>query len=221
MAPAIFKDLALDAVDPLRLGRFWAAALGLALEKLDDGDTVLRGPTPAHTVWINAVPEPRTVKNRMHLDVHAGSVEELLALGATVVDEQPRWTVMADPEGGEFCAFVRDAPPEYRLYEVVLDAADPRPVALWWAELLGGRYVDEGKDFVWVEGIPGAPFASLDVGTVPEPKREKHRVHLAVVGDVAEIVARGATVLSEQPRWTVLADPEGNEFCAFPRIPDA
>jgi hypothetical protein len=43
MAPATFKDVALDAVDPLRLGRFWAAALGLALEKLDDGDTALRG----------------------------------------------------------------------------------------------------------------------------------------------------------------------------------
>ena len=107
MAPATFKDLALDAVDPLRLGRFWAAALGLALEKLDDGDTALRGPTPQHAVWINAVPEPRTVKNRMHLDVHARSVDELLDLGATLAEQFAHWTVMADPEGGEFCAFPR------------------------------------------------------------------------------------------------------------------
>ena len=56
-------------------------------------------------MWINAVPEPKTVKNRMHLDVHARSVDELLALGATVLDEQPRWTVMADLEGNEFCVF--------------------------------------------------------------------------------------------------------------------
>ena len=105
MAPAAYKDLCLDAVDPLRLGRFWAEVLGLELADAGEGDAVLRGPSPRHTVWINAVPEPKTVKNRMHLDVHARSVDELLARGATVVDEQPRWTVMADPEGNEFCVF--------------------------------------------------------------------------------------------------------------------
>ena len=218
MPRATFKCLVLDAADPLRLGRFWSAALGLTLEKLDDGDTLLHGPTPQHRVWINAVPEPKTVKNRMHLDVFVRSVQELLALGATVVEEQDRWTVMADPEGGEFCAFVPEDPPEYRLYEIVLDAADPRPLARWWADLLGGRYNDEGDDFVWITDIPGAPFESLDVGAVPEPKAGKNRVHLDVVGDVAEIVAHGATVLAEQPTWTVLADPEGNEFCAFPPV---
>ena len=217
MPVATFKDLALDAGDPLRVGRFWAAALGLALEELADGDAVLRGPTPQHTVWVNAVPEPKTAKNRMHLDVHAGSVEELRALGATVVDEQPRWTVLADPEGNELCAFVREEVPAYRLYEIVLDAADPRAVAQWWAALLDGRYVDEGDDFVWITDIPGAPFEALDVGWVPEPRTAKSRVHVDVFGDVAEIVARGATVLAEQPRWTVLADPEGNEFCVFHR----
>jgi glyoxalase superfamily protein len=216
MAPAAYKDLCLDAVDPPRLGRFWAAVLGLELADAGEGDVVLRGPSPQHTVWINAVPEPKTVKNRMHLDVHARSLDELLALGATVVDEQPRWTVMADPEGGEFCAFVRAEPPPYRLYEVGLDAADARRVGRWWAELLDGRYVDEGKEFVWIADIPGAPFESLDVAPVPEPKSAKNRVHLDVVGDVAEIVARGATVLDEQPRWTVMADVEGNEFCVFP-----
>ena len=216
MAWADFKDLCLDARDPLPLGRFWAAALGLELEALDDGDVVLRGPTPQHTVWVNAVPEPKTVKNRMHLDVYAGSVQELLDLGARVVGEQPRWTVMADPEGGEFCAFVRDAPPEYRLYEVVLDSGEPRALATWWAELLGGRFVDEGKDYVQVVDLPGAPFETLDVGSVPEPKTAKNRVHLDVLGDAGEILARGATLVGTFPRWTVLADPEGNEFCAFP-----
>jgi hypothetical protein len=217
MPPAAYQDLCLDARDPLRLGRFWAAALGLEIEELDDGDVVLRGPSPQHTIWIDAVPEPKTVKNRMHLDVHVRSVEELLDLGARVVAEQPHWTVMADPEGGEFCAFVREAPPEYRLYEVVLDAADHRALGRWWAELLGGRLIDEGKDFVSIVDIPGAPFEYLDVGTVPEPKTAKNRVHLDVVGDTAEILARGATLLGGFPRWDVLADIEGNEFCVFPR----
>jgi hypothetical protein len=123
---------------------------------------------------------------------------------------------MADPEGGEFCAFVRDTPPEYRLYEVVLDSGDPRALAPWWAELLGGRFVDEGKDYVQVVDLPGAPFETLDVDSVPEPKTAKNRVHVDVIGDAGEIVERGATLLREFPRWTVLADPEGNEFCAFP-----
>jgi hypothetical protein len=218
MAPAAYKDLCLDAVDPLRLATFWSAVLGLELADTGDGDAVLRGPTPQHSVWVNRVPEPKTVKNRMHLDVHAGSVQELLELGATIVDEQPRWTVMADPEGGEFCAFVREGPPAYRLYEVVLDAADHRTVGRWWADLLGGRCIDEGKDFVSIADVPGAPFEYLDVGTVPEPKTAKNRVHLDVVGDTAEIVARGATLLGEFPRWNVLTDIEGNEFCVFPPV---
>ncbi|MFI1013549.1 VOC family protein [Streptomyces sp. NPDC020965] len=59
------------------------------------------------------VPEPKTVKNRLHLDLHVGAerreaeVERLVGLGATVLDRQDQpmgsWTVMADPEGGEFC----------------------------------------------------------------------------------------------------------------------
>jgi catechol 2,3-dioxygenase-like lactoylglutathione lyase family enzyme len=218
MAPATYKDLCLDAGDRLVLGRFWAAVLGLELVDRADGVAFLRGPTPAHTVWLAEVPEPKTVKNRMHLDVHATSVDDLLALGATVVEEFPRWTVMADPEGGEFCAFVRERPPAYRLYELGLDAADAPRVGRWWADLLGGRYVDPGEEFVSVADIPGAPFESLDVAPVPEPKSAKNRVHLDVFGDVAEIVARGATVVDEQPRWTVMADVEGNEFCVFPRF---
>lgn len=92
-------------------------------------------------------------------------------------------------------------------------------MAAWWAGLLGGRAgAEDGA--AWVDGIPGAPFESLVVVPVPEPRRGKNRVHLDVVGDVAEIVARGATVLDALPQWTVLADPRGNELCAFPRAHD-
>jgi len=107
MAPATYKDLCLDAGDRLVLGRFWAAVLGLDLVDRGDGVASLRGPTPRHTVWLAEVPEPKTVKNRMHLDVHVTSIDDLLALGATVVEEFPDWTVMADPEGNEVCVFPR------------------------------------------------------------------------------------------------------------------
>ena len=51
----------IDAVDTAAMGRFWAVALQLDLQ-LDDGAARLVGPTPRHTVWINAVPEPVRVK---------------------------------------------------------------------------------------------------------------------------------------------------------------
>src|SRR3712207_7213294 len=106
MAIATYKDLCIDAVDAEAMGRFWAGALRLDLEVDDDGDARLVGPTPRHTVWINTVPEPVTVKQRVHLDVRAASVDDVVALGGVVLDADSfRWTVMKDVEGGELCVF--------------------------------------------------------------------------------------------------------------------
>src|ERR1700728_2670058 len=127
MSIARFKDLCLDANDPDKLGPFWAGVLGLTWQLQEDGDGVLCGATPQHTVWINRVPEPKTVKNRVHFDVYTRQLADLTALGSTVV--RPKgdgsWTIMADPEGGEYCAFLRPEPPADRLYGLVVDAADP------------------------------------------------------------------------------------------------
>ncbi len=221
MALATYKDLCIDAVDVRRLGSFWAAALGLELELLDDGDVRLVGPTPQHAIWVNAVPEPVTVKQRVHLDVDAATADDVLALGATAVDlESFRWKVLRDPEGGELCVFERADVPSYRLYEVVVDCRDHRALARWWAEVLGGETGSDKEDrFSWVEQIRGAPFRYLVFGTVPEPKTVKNRIHWDVEsGDIPGLVDRGAIRLREpddEIGWTVLADPEGNEFCAF------
>ena len=102
MALATYKDLVIDAADPVELGRFWAAALHLRLERLDDGDVVLRGKRSEETVWVNKVPEPLSAKQRLHLDIRAESVAEIEALGATMVDPDTfPLAVMKDPEGGE------------------------------------------------------------------------------------------------------------------------
>jgi catechol 2,3-dioxygenase-like lactoylglutathione lyase family enzyme len=224
MAIARFKDLCLDAGDPGLLGAFWAAALDLELHTQDNGDTYLTGPTKEHTVWVNRVPEPKTVKHRMHLDLNVGSVDELTALGATVLDaESFRWTLMADPEGGEFCAFVREGEISQRLYEIGIDTADSAEaahrIAAWWADVLGARLVDDDSGYSYVDQVPGAPYGSLDFVPVPEPKTVKNRIHLDVTtGDVDDLVAAGATILRAQDDeigWTVMADPDGNEFCAF------
>lgn len=215
---ASWKDLSIDASDNVRLGRFWADTLGLELHHREDGLVMLTGPTPQSTVWLDQVPEPVTVKHRVHLDVHAGSVDEVLARGATVLDDRFDWTVVRDPEGGELCVFVRDEVPEQRLYEIVVDAHDTRAQAAWWGDVLGGRLEEDG-DGESVEGIPGAPFEYLVFEPVPEAKVVKNRIHWDVdVADVRLLVERGATIVREpddEIRWTVLADPEGNEFCAF------
>lgn len=224
MAIARFKDLCLDAGDPGLLGAFWAAALALELHTQDNGDTYLTGPTKEHTIWVNRVPEPKTVKHRMHLDLNVGSVDELTALGATVLDaESFRWTLMADPEGGEFCAFVREGEISQRLYEIGIDTADSAEaahrIAAWWADVLGARLVDDDSGYSYVDQVPGAPYGSLDFAPVPEPKTVKNRLHLDVTtGDIDDLVAAGATILRAQDDeigWTVMADPDGNEFCAF------
>jgi predicted enzyme related to lactoylglutathione lyase len=63
----------------------------------------------------NKVPEPKVVKNRVHIDINLPDREEMVRLqrlGARVLQEirdaegRLRWTIMADPEGNEFCAFL-------------------------------------------------------------------------------------------------------------------
>jgi hypothetical protein len=223
MPLARYKDLCIDAVDPHRLGGFWAAALHLDYEPLDDGDARLTGPTPAHTVWVNRVPEPVTVKQRMHIDIWAGSVEEIAALGATVVDRDSfKWVVMKDPEGGELCVFTDES--KRGLYEVNIDTGeDHRSIADWWADLLGGRVSHERQriEYSWVDEVPDLPFEGIVFAPVPEPKTVKNRIHMDVMtSDLDGLVAAGATVIRPQDdeiSWTVMADPAGNEFCAFVR----
>jgi hypothetical protein len=221
MAIARFKDLCLDAGDPARLGAFWAAVLGLTWAARDDGDGLLTGPTPQHTIWVNRVPEAKTVKQRVHLDIYAADLKGLEALGATIVEAQHgarTWTVMADPGGGEFCAFQRSELPAERLHGLVVDSADPHALARWWAGVYGVS-VTANDGWFTLEGVPGMPILTMDFVPVPEPKTVKNRIHWDVtVPGVAPLVQAGATVLREPGGdidWHVLADPEGNEFCAF------
>jgi hypothetical protein len=224
MSAATYKDLCIDAVDETVLARFWADVLGREVRPGErDGTTRLAGPSERHTVWVNRVPEPVSVKQRVHLDVHAAAVADVLAVGATALDlDSFRWQVLRDPEGGELCVFEREQVPEERLYEVAIDSADPERIATWWADLLGST-VESGSDESgerWMSvAVPGAPFEGFVFVAVPEPKTVKNRIHWDVdTPDVGLLVGDGARLLREPDgdiSWTVLADPEGNEFCAF------
>jgi Glyoxalase-like domain len=116
---AHLANVTMDCHDALVVGRFWSAVLGrpLAAEPEPDADfAMIGGPdheTPGGTVnWLFArVPESKTAKNRMHVDLVAddreAEVDRLIGLGANRLADRSEyghvWTVLADPEGNEFC----------------------------------------------------------------------------------------------------------------------
>ncbi|WP_137292428.1 VOC family protein [Nocardioides dongxiaopingii] len=220
---ASWLELCLDVHDPASydaMASFWSTAAGLTRQPWsgpgNEPDDLVGA--PGQGIALCPVPEPRTVKHRVHLDVHVRAVDDLVAAGATVVQELPHWTVLTDPEGGELCAFVRAADqdlPDYRVHEVVVDAADPERIARWWAARFGVGVENDGEPWWWIQDVPGMAFDSLVFQPVPEPKTVKNRIHWDVRGSVEEFLTAGATRLWDQPRWSVLADPEGNEFCVF------
>lgn len=219
---ARWYELCMDTTDGEALGRFWASAVGLEFHG-DGGTGDVLGPTDGHTIAMCRVPEEKSVKHRVHLDVYCRSVDELEALGATVVlpAEQSGfpWTVMKDPEDGELCAFVVADPPAYRMFQLVVDAVDAERSARWWAEAFGAD-ARPGDDQDWwrVHGVPGLPFEQLTFQQVPEQKAVKNRIHWDVRGSVDGFLDAGATMLrrrDDEISWDVLADPEGNEFCVF------
>jgi hypothetical protein len=127
---AIGIQVTMDAADPGKLAAFWADALGYVVQPPPPGfesweDFAVKNNIPFESVndysaiidpegngprfFFQRVPEGKTAKNRLHLDVNAGleAVDRLVSLGATRVrefnDNKGHWVVMLDPEGNEFC----------------------------------------------------------------------------------------------------------------------
>ena len=141
---AVGVQVVIDCADPARVAAFWAAALGYKLDDPPDGypswEEFLREQGVPEDQWNSAsavtdpdgagpriyfqrVPEPKTLKNRVHLDLNVGggsvvapeerraqidaAAERLIGLGARKLwpkeERGEFWIVMADPEGNEFC----------------------------------------------------------------------------------------------------------------------
>ena len=138
-------QITFDAQDPMALGEFWAAVLGYVRESPPDFETweeqltawgvpqeqwnsrnaIVDPEGRRPRIFIQQVPEAKTAKNRLHLDIRCApglvgeartealesECERVMALGATVVNRVPPgpengnagWIVMQDPEGNEFC----------------------------------------------------------------------------------------------------------------------
>ena len=132
------SECVVDCADPAGLSRFWAAALAYeVLEESADlveigpgGSTdadrlaALRAGPAVPSILFIRVPEPKSVKNRLHLDLSPidgdqdSEVARLEALGARATDLAPdgsSWVVMTDPEGNEFCVLRSLAPGHFSL----------------------------------------------------------------------------------------------------------
>jgi hypothetical protein len=105
-------NVTLDCARPEHLAQFWAAALGFTIGYSSPYFVELNSPHPGDPRFLLIqVPEPRTTKNRMHIDLKTeareAEVARLVSLGATQGETHTEfgivWTVMADPEGNEFC----------------------------------------------------------------------------------------------------------------------
>ncbi len=110
--------ITLDCARPQRLAEFWCRVLNTSIVS-DSGGFVMLAPSPTGgpALGLQRVPEPRAGKNRVHLDFGAddrsAEVRRLVGLGATVLAEHRApglaWTVLADPEGNEFCVGAEEA----------------------------------------------------------------------------------------------------------------
>ncbi len=127
--PLLISQLAVDAADPAAQARWWQEVLGGTIDGEDPDEVAVTFDTGLPELLFLRVPEAKTVKNRLHLDVRPpdGSDQEtelrrLLELGATRADvgqgPDVTWVVLADPEGNEFC-LLRSTPSE------LAEAANP------------------------------------------------------------------------------------------------
>ncbi|WP_407561112.1 VOC family protein [Streptomyces sp. 184] len=239
----------IKALDHPAVGRFWAKALGWHAHAA--GATTYVGPA-GDLVWpdpvllgidVVPVPEPKTTaKNRVHLDLATASaahraelVARLLALGATPADVGQGtvpWTVLADPEGNEFCVLeprevYRDTGP---VAAVVVDCADPRAMARFWDAATDWTLHEATDDQAVLRSAAGTgPY--LEFLRTPDPKTAPDRVHLDLLpypgddkeAEVARLRTLGAADLDlgqGDVSWTCLTDPEEHEFCVLAPRPE-
>ncbi|WP_232667868.1 VOC family protein [Pseudonocardia sp. TRM90224] len=115
-------SIVLDCRRAAPLARFWATALGWLVREYDSAEVerlaglghtpdtdpavAVDAPDGRLTLFVVEVPEPKSLKNRMHLDIRvrdAAHYQQLLDLGARLHQVLPEWHTMTDPEGNEFC----------------------------------------------------------------------------------------------------------------------
>ena len=231
--------LCFDANDPRRLARVWAEALRWKVGDEAD-DVVSLVPTDGTRFGVDfaLVPEHKSGKNRIHLDLTSTSIDDqketvarLIELGAHHIDigqgPDEGHVVLADPEGNEFCviepdnSFLADCG---RLGSITCDGT--REVGYFWSEALGWPLVWDQDEETAIRAPDGTGPLITWGGPPLAPKIGKNRLHLDIApaehidqrAEVDRLVSLGATRIDigqgEVDR-VVMADPDGNEFCVL------
>ena len=228
---------------PGALAHWWSEAIGWPVTFVAPDEVVVEPAGNGQSYDLPAlvfglVDDPKTTKNRVHLDLASDSLDHqaelvarLVATGATHVDvgqSDVPWIVLADPDGNEFCVL---EPRERHIgrgpiASIVVDAADTDAVARFWVAASGWPILAEHEGGVTLHN-PRGLLPDLDFVPVDDPKSTKNRVHLDVApydgedhaAEVARLVALGAEHIDvgqgPDVTWVVLADPEHNEFCVL------
>jgi len=231
-------NVVIDANDMTALSGFWSTAIGWPVSYADNDEVCLEPPGdgPGIELVFLTAPEPKTGKNRAHLDLASSSLEEqaeivarLVSLGARHVDigqgDVP-FVVLADPEGNEFCVLeprdiYRDTG---RIAAIVLDTPEPAVLAPFWSAASGWPVVVAKDAYASLRSDEGGPY--LELLRTTDRKTVKNRVHLDVAphlddsqaAEVSRLESLGAVKIDvgqKNARWEVMADPQGNEFCVL------
>ena len=231
-------SLCVDASDPLRLARFWAEALAWDVDDEGDGLVALV-PTDGtrFEILFLPVPEKKTGKNPIHLDLTTSSIDDqrrsvakLIELGARHIDvgqsPEDSHVVLADPEGNEFCLIEPDnsfLAGCGRLGSITCDGSPE--VGYFWSAALDWPLVWDQDEETAVRAPDGkGPFITW--GPPVPVKTTKNRFHLDLappaLGDqqmeVERLVALGARrvdIGQGEVDWVVMVDPDGNELCVL------
>ncbi len=231
--------LCFDANDPLRMARFWAAALGWGIEDEND-DEICLVPTDGTRLEILFLPvsEEKVARNRIHLDLTTTSIEDqretaalLVELGGRHIDIGQRGDeghlVLADPEGNELCLiepgnnFLAGCG---RLGAINCDGT--RRVGLFWSAMLGWPLVWDQDAETAIRAPDGTGPLITWSGPPLLPKLGKNRLHLdiAPLGHIAQraeverlegLGAAQVDIGQGEVSWVVMADPDDNEFCVL------
>ncbi len=236
----LLENIALDALDPARLGAFWEGLLGGArlTDTPDLVETRVGGPGgPWLDLCLPRVPEPPRAGPRLHLDLVGGEHQDDVVARAVGLGAQPLdigqgdvpWVVLADPEGNPFC--VMEPRPEYRagggIAALPLASADPERDLRFWTALTGWRREPASVPAALRHPSGLGPLLELCPEARPKDPDEKNRLHLDVrlqpgehLDDaVALALDLGGSELEHgwgDLPWRVLRDPSGNEVCILP-----
>jgi predicted enzyme related to lactoylglutathione lyase len=236
--PASLAALAVSALDPPGVARFWAGVLGWQ-PAADDGSALRPSDDTGFRLRFVPFQEPKTGPNRMHVDLTSTSAEDqqetvarALALGGRHIDvgqlPEEGHVVLADPEGNEFCViepgnqFLADCG-----FVGALACDGSQEVGYFWSAALGWPLVWDQDQETAIRSPHGGPKITWG-GPPVNPKTGKNRLHVELTpahgdqdAETARLLSLGATRIGigigpADAGRAVLADPDGNEFCVLP-----